>query len=1388
MQRFVSTYRYDVVAILALFCLPLLLYWDVTFGGMSMLPIDNLYQWQPWSAYADAFGVAVPQNSLLSDLIIENYVWKRFTIQSLRSGNIPLWNPYIFAGQPFLANGQHSMYYPFSWLFFVMPIHAAFGWFTLIQLWIAGVSGYVFGRILNLRRSSSTIVGLIYQGSGFVLVSSAIFPMILAAIVWLPFLLGCIEKIVRSQRKALDGDGGKTLPWLVAGGVALGMVALAGHPEMLLYTLLIMGLFAAWRLVGHYQLFVIRYPNMVRPLSVPRQRLLHISKPAVYLFSLVILGLLLGAIQLVPQFELAQTNFREGETTLAIVRDWAFKPRRVLTFALPNFFGNPAHHSYTDALTGETVEFGLNFWGELNPHGAYSSNWGIKNYVEGGIYLGVLPLVLALFGAVRGWQQATGNRQQVTRKSRPALGERFASFILHPSSFFIVLSFFALNFIFGSPLYAILYYGLPFINQLHSPFRWVFALSIAVAALAGYGVDALLERRTPRLVRWTAVGLLITGILTLVGLLISRLIFGRIEPLINRVFEAIAQAPDAFASGRAFYSYLFPQVLTLGLITLTAGILIWLAMRYELSWKLVAIFGLLITVDLFLANRGFHVASDPDLLDFKPQMADWLEQQEGHWRITSFAPKDKAFNANSGWLYNIEDVRGYDSIINKQYTNYMGAIEEQGELPFNRVQPIKDINALNSPLLDLLNVRYVISAEQLDDLPKLNRVWEGEGVQIYENLAMLPRAYTLPQSAAYRTDDVLGAVSRIDPRSQLLLEADNEPSQISEPAAPVAATVTSYGNVEVWIDAEVGEASWLVLNDSYADGWRAFVRPIGADDNAEVELPIERANGNFRAVPLDEGAWTVRFRYSPRSFIVGGLASLMGGVSIVLALGVWGWRRVYRQEGELTNTQSIAKNSVVPMALNLFNKGIDFTFAMFYLRILGPGESGKYAAAISIALWFDIVANWGLDALIIRNVSQEKDKVSSYLLNTTVLRVATMVIGIIPIALFVGGGIVANDPLPQDVIVALGLLMVGMVFSGVAKSLTGVFYVFESAEYPAALAAVTTILKVALGVTVLLLGWGFIGLAGVSIATNIVTLILLGVIAFRLFPLNGPWTFDREIQREAWRVGYPLMINHLLATVFFKIDQTLLIQFDTEEAVGWYNSAYKWVDGFNVIPSFFTFALFPIIARQVKQSVVDARRTFRMAVKLLVLVALPLAAFITLLADLMIGVVGGDAFLPHGAISLRLVIWSIPIGWINSVTNYMIVSLGLEKRLTRGFIVGVLFNTIGNLIFIPMFSYVAAAVTTILSELILLIMFNYYLRQRMPDVEWFSLLWRPVAITAAMVGLMLLGAQVHLAVGLLIGLVVYPLGLWQLSVFGEEERAIMSQIVPESVMQRFAAS
>ena len=245
-----------------------------------------------------------------------------------------------------------------------------------------------------------------------------------------------------------------------------------------------------------------------------------------------------------------------------------------------------------------------------------------------------------------------------------------------------------------------------------------------------------------------------------------------------------------------------------------------------------------IGIDLLIAGYGFNSANDPALLNNKPAVAEWLQSQPGVWRMTAFTPNgDKVFNANTPWLLGFQDVRGYDSIILKQYTDYMEAIEPQNELEFNRVQSVANWESLNSPLLDLLGVKYIVSSETIE-LPKLKPVWEGEGLTVYENLAVAPRAYTVSQRATLVVDDSLQAMQSQDPRQYAIVEREDWPfptPQNVEGGTIVPAEIVDYGDIEVKIRAAVEKPSWLILNDTYFPGWDAYARDLAASGDAEEQ-------------------------------------------------------------------------------------------------------------------------------------------------------------------------------------------------------------------------------------------------------------------------------------------------------------------------------------------------------------------------------------------------------------------------------------------------------------------------------------------------------------------------------------------------------------------------
>jgi O-antigen/teichoic acid export membrane protein len=163
--------------------------------------------------------------------------------------------------------------------------------------------------------------------------------------------------------------------------------------------------------------------------------------------------------------------------------------------------------------------------------------------------------------------------------------------------------------------------------------------------------------------------------------------------------------------------------------------------------------------------------------------------------------------------------------------------------------------------------------------------------------------------------------------------------------------------------------------------------------------------------------------------------------------------------------------------------------------------------------------------------------------------------------------------------------------------------------------------------------------------------------------------------------------------------------------------------------------------------------------------------------------------LPHGAIAIQLMIWSIPIGWMNSLTQYALVALDLQRKITVAFFVAVTFNIIANTILIPIFSYPAAAVTTIASELMLFIPFAFLMQQGLKTrLPLFDFLWRPVVAGAVMAGVTAVGWQIVPLLPLIAGSAVYVVVLVVLRPLNEEEFALFQRILPARLRRRFGTN
>jgi hypothetical protein len=287
------------------------------------------------------------------------------------------------------------------------------------------------------------------------------------------------------------------------------------------------------------------------------------------------------------------------------VRGWAWPSRQIITFLLPDFFGNPTAHSYFDIWQRVWVPVTQNALGEpLN-----TIDWGVKNYVEGGNYLGLLTWLLGGIGVISAARAALRRQRTIPAATYQASDLRAEP--EHGSSrvlTFVVLAVLSLFFAFGTPLYAVLYYLLPGYSQLHSAFRWVFPYTLSMAVLAGYGLDVLvagvrgqgsgvrgqgsgvrnqepgardqgsgIRRQSPAIVRvlgWLAV---LVGAAALLVVLVSVFAPGPFVALGDKLLAWSDLARTrGFADGAMAWSYEAVGIARLGLMAVLAGVgLLW---------------------------------------------------------------------------------------------------------------------------------------------------------------------------------------------------------------------------------------------------------------------------------------------------------------------------------------------------------------------------------------------------------------------------------------------------------------------------------------------------------------------------------------------------------------------------------------------------------------------------------------------------------------------------------------------------------------------------------------------------------------------------------------------------------------------------------------------
>ena len=309
-SRFVRAISLPAAVFLTL--APLVLTGRALVTGGVYGPIDILYDGEPFAAHRAEAGIGPTQSPPLSDVVYQMIPWRRAVRDAVKNGRWPLWNPFDSTGTPLLGSQLAGVFYPGTWIGFLLPLPQAWTFDMALRFFLSIASAYLFFRDLGCGGLPAAIGA---GGWGFCdfLVFLAGHPQS-AAIGPFPLLLLALRRLAR------DADRNA----LLLAVAALLLILSAGHPESVLYTVAGGGLYFLFELSG------------TERRRVPRAVGLSLAAGA--------LALGVAALSLLPFLEILPRTQELLDRTVGAMRVREWLPlrtslRHAATFLMPYAYG-----------------------------------------------------------------------------------------------------------------------------------------------------------------------------------------------------------------------------------------------------------------------------------------------------------------------------------------------------------------------------------------------------------------------------------------------------------------------------------------------------------------------------------------------------------------------------------------------------------------------------------------------------------------------------------------------------------------------------------------------------------------------------------------------------------------------------------------------------------------------------------------------------------------------------------------------------------------------------------------------------------------------------------------------------------------------------------------
>jgi O-antigen/teichoic acid export membrane protein len=476
---------------------------------------------------------------------------------------------------------------------------------------------------------------------------------------------------------------------------------------------------------------------------------------------------------------------------------------------------------------------------------------------------------------------------------------------------------------------------------------------------------------------------------------------------------------------------------------------------------------------------------------------------------------------------------------------------------------------------------------------------------------------------------------------------------------------------------------------------------------------------------------------------------------------------------------TVLKNATFGTLGIIVLKLANFLFNVFVVRRLGDDRMGQYATALAFVGVLQIIAELGITQYVMREIARDHGKVKTYFWNLVVLRVllALFSLALIPVLGYLYG-------YRGDVLLGIAIYTSSFLLAAISMPLIMVLTAHEKLGQVTLINVGSQIIFMIIGTVILLSGLSFVWL----IANNLVGLTFNGLLSYvfiRRLKIEG---FRFNLNTRLWlpmiRAGLPFGINGLMMSIAYSIDTVILSRFVPDAEVGWYGVAYSLVFALLSFMGGFKQALVPSLSRVYAQDESVVKRWYQAMVRMIVTISLPIAVGGFLLASQIINFLYTAEFAPS-ALALKILIWDVPLLMFANYAGDMTTISNKERAAARIYTINTTANVVLNLLLIPRFGMLGAAVVTVLTDLISALQFYLLLRNQMSLPPVRAMILKAGAAAALMGGVVLLLRPLHFLIAIAAGVVIYFALAFLFRLLGPDELNLLRRVFA-SLRQRFA--